>query len=49
MARALAEIAVMCGFCFNVTPRDVRAAELAGQALAAAGITDPAAWLKEQG
>ena len=46
MARALAEIAVMCGFVFNVTPRDVRAAELASQALDLAGITDPAAWLK---
>jgi hypothetical protein len=46
MTRALAEIAVMCGFCFNVTARDVRAAELASKALDLAGITDPAAWLK---
>lgn len=46
MARALAEIAVMCGFVFNVTARDVKAAELASKALDLAGITDPAGWLK---
>ena len=46
MARALAEIAIMCGFVFNVTARDVKAAELASQALDLAGIADPAGWLK---
>ena len=46
MARALAEIAVMCGFVFNVTARDVRAAELASNALDRAGIADPAGWHK---
>jgi hypothetical protein len=46
MAKALAYIAVMCSFVPNATPRDVRAAELASQALDLAGITDPGAWLK---
>lgn len=42
---SLAEIAVTCGFCFNPTARDVRAAKLASEALDLAGITDAAAWL----